>query len=203
MISFDGSSHIITLSTGTTTLNVADLYSRWKDFVTSSNNAKWLPAFITTGGDPIDAVAGTSIPLYAFLINNWKIKPQEANHTLSVVGGVLLVSGGGNPFVSTTGSYNVQILYSQPVQAITVATGGSSITPTQISDSVWNANSSIYNTSWTFGNKLNTASSGGVDYAALGQAVWSVMTADANVSGTMGAAQTKALTLPQFLALQN
>jgi hypothetical protein len=40
--------------------------------------------------------------------------------------GILLVEGGGDPFVNTTGSYVVRINYQQPVQAITVATGGGS-----------------------------------------------------------------------------
>lgn len=76
------------------------------------------------GGNVIDAGAGTSIPPYIYLLNGWRVKPQEAHHTLNVTGGVLLVNGGGDPFVNTTGSFIVRINYSQPVQAITVATGG-------------------------------------------------------------------------------
>jgi hypothetical protein len=202
-ISFDGVNKLISLSTGTTTLSVPDLYSRWKDFVKTGTNAKYLPAFSTTGGDPIDVTAGTSVPLYLFLVNGWKVKPQEANHTLNVTSGVLLVLGGGTPFIQTYGNYNVQIIYSQPVQAITVATGGSSISPQTISDSVWNASANSYNTSGTTGNKLNSASAGGVDYAALGLAVWNVLASTANTTGTMGDLQNKNLKLAQFLALQN
>jgi hypothetical protein len=122
--SFDGAEKVITLTSGTVVLDVKDLYSRWKDWTLTSDNSKWASAFQVTGGDEIDADAGTSIPLYAFLINGWRIKPQEANHTLAVTNGILLVSGGGDPFVNTVGNYNIRINYQQPAQAITVATGG-------------------------------------------------------------------------------
>jgi hypothetical protein len=124
-ISFDGPTKTMTLSTGTTSLNVLDLWSRWVDWFLTSDNSKYLPAFQQVGGDDIDTVAGTSIPIYAFLMNGWKLKPQEANHTLSVSGGILLVNGGGDPFVNTSGAYTVRINYQQPVQAITVSTSGS------------------------------------------------------------------------------
>jgi len=122
--SFNGTSKIITLTVGTILLDVKDLYSRWKDWVLTSDNSKWETAFQVTGGDEIDSDSGTAIPLYAFLINGWVIKPQESNHTLNVFGGVLLVSGGGDPFVDTAGNYMIRINYQQPVQAITVSTSG-------------------------------------------------------------------------------
>jgi hypothetical protein len=137
-ISFDAATQRINLSLGTTALDVRDLYSRWKDWVQVSDNTKYLPAFSATGGDTIDSGAGTSIPAYAFLTNGWRIKPQEANHTLAVTGGVLLVSGGGDPFVNTTGSYIVRINYSQPVQAITVSTGGGAApSASDVAAAVW------------------------------------------------------------------
>jgi hypothetical protein len=123
-ITFDGPSKRINLTTGTVVVGVRELWSRWVDWQAVSDNAKYLPAFAQVGGDEIDTAAGTSIPIYAFLQNGWRIKPQEASHTLTVSDGVLLVSGGGDPFVNTAGSYNVRINYQQPVQAITVATGG-------------------------------------------------------------------------------
>jgi hypothetical protein len=113
---------------------VRDLWSRWVDWFLTSDNSKYLPAFEQVWGNDIDVGAWTSIPIYAFLKNGWKIKPQEASHTLNVNDGILLVDGGGDPFTNTTGSYIVRINYSQPVQAITVATGwgsGWALTPTQ------------------------------------------------------------------------
>lgn len=123
---FNGSTKIIQCATGTTSFTVPDIYSRWKEWVADSTNSAFLPAFKPVGGDEIDSAAGTSIPLYAFLINGWRVRPQEANHTLTVTGGVLLVDGGGDPFANTIGAFRVAIRYSQPAQAITVATGASS-----------------------------------------------------------------------------
>ncbi len=105
-------------------MSVRDIWSRWIDWVLAEDNSKYLPAFTTVGGNTVDVSAGTSIPIYAFLVNGWRIKPQEASHTLTVTEGVLLVDGGGDPFNSTSGSYVVQINYQQPVQAITVNTSG-------------------------------------------------------------------------------
>ena len=88
------------------------------------------------GGNDIDLGAGTSIPIYIYLLNGWKIKPKEANHTLNVTNGILLVDGGGDPFNNPSGAYTVRINFQQPVQAIGVATGGGGggSTPTEIWD---------------------------------------------------------------------
>lgn len=123
-LTFNGVTKVITLSSGTTQLSVRDLWSRWVDWFLTSDNSKYLPAFEQVGGNDIDPTSGTSIPIYAFLVNGWRIKPQEANHTLSVNDGILLVNGGGDPFNNTSGAYTVRINYQQPVQAITVSTGG-------------------------------------------------------------------------------
>ena len=120
--SFDGVNRIITI-TSQTVMSVRDVYSRWADWARLSDNLKYLPAFDPTGGQDIDPLAGTSIPIYAFLLNGWKIKPQESSHTLNVSDGVLLVLGGGDPFTETTGNFIVRVNYQQPVQAITVSTG--------------------------------------------------------------------------------
>lgn len=121
---FDGINKRINLTTGTTTISIRDMWSRWVEWYLIGDNSKFLPAFTQVGGDTIDLSSGTSIPIYIFLQNGWKIKPQESSHTLSVTDGVLIVNGGGDPFVNTTGNFIVRINYSQPVQAITVSTGG-------------------------------------------------------------------------------
>lgn len=46
------------------------------------------------------------------------------------------------------------------------------LTPISITNAVWSALSTDYNAAGTMGNKLNSAASGGVDYSALGAAVW-------------------------------
>lgn len=127
-MTFDGPAKRINLTGGTVLVGVKELLSRWADWVAASDNAKYLPAFSQVGGNDVDPSAGTSIPIYGFLINGWRVKPYEADHTLNVSQGVLLVDGGGDPFVNTTGNFVVRINYSQPVQAITISTGGSNAT---------------------------------------------------------------------------
>lgn len=126
----NGPNKLISLTAGTETLSVVALYSAWIDWVATSDNAKFLPAFRTVGGDDVDAAAGTKVPAYCFLTNGWRVRPQEAHHTLKVTEGILLVDGGGDPFVNTLGNFVVRVNYSQPVQAITVSTGGGGGTAT-------------------------------------------------------------------------
>lgn len=119
-ITFDGPNRLISFDALPTELSVIDLYSRWKDWVLTGNNSGYLEAFTPVGGQDIDLTQGTRVPLYAFLVNDWRIRPYEANHTLNVTQGVLLVSGGGDPFIETLTPYTVRINYQQPVQAIGV-----------------------------------------------------------------------------------
>jgi hypothetical protein len=122
-ITFDGAERLIQLTAGTTALDVKDLYSRWKDWVKATDDAKNAIAFISVGGDDVDEAAGTKIPAYIYITNGWTIRPQETDHTLTVTSGILLRDGGGDPFEDTLGAYTVRINYQQPVQAITVESG--------------------------------------------------------------------------------
>ena len=129
---FDGPSKIISLTTGTTILDVRDLYSRWKDWVISDGSS-YPQAMSVVGGEPVDPSQGIYVSSYFFLENSWKIRPQEANHKLSVTNGTLVTADGSDPFLQTLGTYNVLIQYSQPVKAETVSTGGGGgATPAQI-----------------------------------------------------------------------
>lgn len=136
----DGTTRTITLTTGTTQVSVRDCWSRWVDWFLTSDNSKFLPAFEQVGGNDIDVSQGTKIPIYAFLVNGWKLRPQEANHTLTINDGILLVNGGGDPFLNTNGAYTVRINYQQPVQAISFSTGesGSTLTKEQIREEIDN-----------------------------------------------------------------
>lgn len=129
-ITFNAATKIASLSAGTTSLSVRDLWSRWVDWWLTSSNSGIAPvAMAQVGGDDIDAGAGTKIPIYVFLQNGWRVRPQEANHTLNVTDGILLVDGGGDPFVNTVGSFVVRINYQQPVQAISFTADGGGGTP--------------------------------------------------------------------------
>ena len=125
-MTFDGPNKLIVLSS--TTLNLQELWSAWKAWL-RAGNAQYALAMNTVGGEPIDPSAGTLVPLYLFLLNGWKLRPMESDHTLNVTGGTLLVQGGGDPFVSTLGDYTVRIRYQQPVQAIGYSTTGGTSGP--------------------------------------------------------------------------
>ena len=86
MISFDGPNREITLDENQFVISVEYLYSRWKEWVQLSNNATFPIAFRQSGGDPIGGGVFTGV--YFFLQNDtgWRIKPPEANVTISVVG---------------------------------------------------------------------------------------------------------------------
>lgn len=135
-MTFDGPNKLIILAA--TSLDLAGLWSAWKDWLLAGN-AGYALALETVGGEPIDPTAGTLVPLYLFIRNGWKIRPMESDHTLVVSGGTLVVSGGGDPFVSTIGDFTVRIRYQQPVQAIGYSTtgGGSGPSAEDIAAAVW------------------------------------------------------------------
>jgi hypothetical protein len=136
-ILFDGPNKLITLSLGTTALGIQQLWSEWVRWHATSDNGKYLPAMRLLGGDNIDAVASTTVPFYVYLQSGWRIKPQEANHTLTVSGGILLVEEGGDPFVDTVGGFTVRVLYQQPLEAINIGMNAAAIpTATEIASAV-------------------------------------------------------------------
>jgi hypothetical protein len=120
-LTFDPATKRIILDSASVT--ATEIYSRWCDWVATSDNGKYLPAFVAIGGD--DLGGGLSIPGYYFLANGWRVRPMESNHNLTITGN-LFVNGGGIPVVSTLGIYQVNVNYTVPVQAQAVATSGSS-----------------------------------------------------------------------------
>ena len=98
------------------------IYVAWVDWVVLSDNAKYLPAFSSVGGDALGG--GLYIPPYYFLLNGWRVRPMESSHNLTITGN-LFVDGGGVPVVSTLGTYQVNVNYTVPVQAQGIATSGS------------------------------------------------------------------------------
>jgi len=104
------------------------LWSRWADWAATGDNLKYLPAFTQLGGDPLDnddpALATAFAGSYVFLENLWRVRPMEMDHDCEITG-QLVVRGGGNPFVRTLGSYQVNTKYTVPVAVQGIATGGS------------------------------------------------------------------------------
>ena len=119
-ITIDGATKRIILDSASVTAQA--IYVAWVDWVVLSDNAKYLPAFSSVGGDALGG--GLYIPPYYFLLNGWRVRPMESNHNLTITGN-LFVDGGGVPVVSTLGTYQVNVNYTVPVQAQGIATSGS------------------------------------------------------------------------------
>ncbi len=133
MFTFDPTNKRIIVDNGVTSFSAIDLYSDWKEWAIL--NSQYAPAFRVVGGDPIGG--GLFVASYFFLINGWRVRPYEGNHTLTIEGN-LIVDGGGVPVVPTLGAYTVSVQYTVPVQAQGISvSGGSGPTASEIAQEVW------------------------------------------------------------------
>ena len=129
-IVFDGPNKRIILDSAD--VSAAEVWSRWVDW--QALNPQWPLAFSLVGGIPLGS--GLYIPPYFFLLDNWRIRPMETDHTLTITGN-MFVAGGGTPVVRTIGPYQVNVNYTVPVQAQGIATSGSTgPTATEIANAV-------------------------------------------------------------------
>jgi hypothetical protein len=160
---FDGNNKIINLNTGVTLFTMDSLYSDWKRWVATSDNSKFLPAFRYVGGDP--TIPGQSLGTTYFLLNGWKIRPYNADHTL-IVEGNIFTDDQSSAFMHTIGDNMVvvQIAFSNLTTTVVVDSSGSTVTPESIATAVWskNTNSVEFDTVGTIGsyikNKVLTVS---------------------------------------------
>lgn len=124
---FNGVTKRITLPQQST-IEVADLYSRWKEWVATSDNSKYAPAFSVVGGDPISA--DTSLAVNVFIRNDlgWKIAPPEANINIVLVGNLYPATSATPWRAAPVGNYQTSINTDNSVNALVVTTtsGGSS-----------------------------------------------------------------------------
>jgi hypothetical protein len=116
-ITFDGTTKIIQLD-GATTVSIRAIYSRWVDWVAASDNAKYLPAFITTADPP-------TVPVYATLVNGWLVRPAAGAYTLTLNDGFLYRDGGGDPLTAVSAGTEPRVRYENPVIAVGYSTGSS------------------------------------------------------------------------------
>jgi hypothetical protein len=85
-VDFDGVARTITPHPGVTELRMKqDVYSAWKVWVKTEDNAKYLPALRSIGGDPIGG--GLFAGDIYFLINGWQLVIPE-NTQIAVTGAV-------------------------------------------------------------------------------------------------------------------
>lgn len=130
-ITFDAANRRIVLDSNS--VNASQIWIAWIDWVATSDNSKYLPALKQVGGDELGS--GLLIPPYIFLLNNWRVRPMEADHDLTITGN-LFVEGGGTPVVRTLGQYQVNVNYTVPVQAQAISTSGSTGSSLTVAD-IW------------------------------------------------------------------
>lgn len=134
LVTFDGPNSLIIVNPGVTELDVKiDLYSDWKEWTLLSDNGKYLPAFRSVGGDPISATRALGATF--FLINGWRIRPDETDHRLIITGNIFTDPAGFSPVVPTVGDFNIVVEYS--TSNLIDAVSGSS--PSSIASAVWEA----------------------------------------------------------------
>ncbi len=146
-VTFDGINRLIIIGANTTEIDVkTDIYSNWKEWVELYENAKFLPAIRTTGGDPIGGGEYTG-DVY-FLINNWRVL---IDHSCNI-DGVLYSDNYPSPYLAADNAQIVTNKVSAIVQTVTANTGAIP-TPAENAAAVWGENLSPYGPG-TAGNKL-------------------------------------------------
>jgi hypothetical protein len=147
---FDGLNKLIVCDTGVTQFSASEVYSRWKEWTTIGDNLKFEQAFQNSiGGNPLGG--GVLLGAYYFLTNGWKIRPQEADHTLIIEGNLFPFPDTAGLFVNTLGSFNVIIaLRTSSLTQQVLISETNSLTASGIADAVWSEDLSTQ-------QQLNTA----------------------------------------------
>lgn len=123
-VTFDGINRQIIVNEGVTELSVkSDIYSNWKEWMQVRDNAKYLPALRTTGGDPVPGNQLTGDTY--FLINDWQI---VVNQLVRITGVLYHDNPALEPFIINPGGGVIATVSSL---AQTVETSTSSLTPEQ------------------------------------------------------------------------
>lgn len=117
MPTFDGDNLTITLDSGVTEVDVIDgIYEPWKDWMLASPlNRKYPQAFVSDGGNPLNAIINQGS--YIFLQNQygWRIKPPEEDITIYLTGNLAVNDTTIEAVVPTTGAFTAAIIGLQPV----------------------------------------------------------------------------------------
>lgn len=166
MFTFDGVTKIISIDAGVTSFSAGQVYSAWKQWVQTADNAKYQAAFgNSVGGEPLGG--GVSVGTYYFIQNGWVIRPQEANHILAVSGNLFPVPDTASVFTNTLGNYNVLISMKTSSLTQQVMTGGGSVpSATDVADAVWSKDLSLSGSS-TAGGDLRAAKQNAATAVAL------------------------------------
>ena len=124
---FDGPNKRITLDSQSM-IEVSDLYSRWKDWVATGDNSKYLPAFSVVGGDAISPTANLAVNVFIRNDIGWRIAPPEEDIDILLAGNIYPALSSSPWRVAPAGDFQTSINTDNSVNAVvvTVSGGGSS-----------------------------------------------------------------------------
>ncbi|MDJ0952485.1 MAG: hypothetical protein QNJ81_02280 [Acidimicrobiia bacterium] len=181
MPTFDGPNKLIILDSPITNpvQDAVALYSRWKDWARTGDNAKFLPAFANSvGGQPTNPPE--RISAYVFVNNDlgWRIRPFEANGDTFLEGDLFPTDPGLPLFVPTVGIYNTSVRQLVSSKALQVETGVSGLTATE--------SQQLNEVHGQIGRYLWIDQVGGVDGAGFQQDPFSVLTSLVTEASTSG-----------------
>lgn len=165
-VTFDGANRIIYVNPEVTELDIKiDVYSNWKEWTKAMpENAGWLPAIRTIGGDP--TITGEFAGDIYFLINNWKL---YVDLTKVRITGALF----SDNFSSAYYTYSGTIQY--PAQVSSIVVGSAQLAD---SESISNSLSSIQSTTTSTNTTVNSISSSNATILAKVLEVWQLMGLD-------------------------
>lgn len=145
---FDGINRLIIINSDEPLISVKnDIYSSWKEWARLRDNAKFLPALRTTGGDPVGS--GQTTGDNYFLINNWRVFVSDATEIV----GILYSDDFPSPFITTPEANVVRSTVSSLVQNLGF-TGTIDADNEQIAGAVWDYLMSDANTPGSVGERL-------------------------------------------------
>ena len=156
-MTYDTTLKLFILNNGVTDFDVVvDLYSDAKeDWITDSLLNKFIFPLLAIGGQGIGG--GQTVSTYVILRNGWKIRPHEADHTLTVAGN-LITDDETTPYVNVLGDY--QVIIKSVVSSNSLTSAGANISAADlanIADSVWDEVISGHQTASTTGKTLQEA----------------------------------------------
>jgi hypothetical protein len=152
---FDGTNKIIKLAnTGTITVKT-EIYSAWKEWVRLSDNAKFQPAFDTTGGDDIGG--GQVTAPYFFVRNDlgWRVEAPDADGEVTLEGNLYPRDAATTLFTAATG-YDAFLRLETSSKA-TVLCDANSELAASIADAVWDEDITTHTTTDSTGAELTKA----------------------------------------------
>lgn len=128
---FDGLNRLIYINPDEPVISVkTDIYSSWKEWARLRDNAKFLPAIRTTGGDPVGGGQFTG-DVY-FMINNWQIYVSDATE----INGIIYSDNFPSPFVTAPEANIVRSTVSSLAQSLGFS-GTIEADNNQIAGAVW------------------------------------------------------------------